>query len=92
LPPRQRHIVDGGDESIADSNFIIDHLKKKYGDPLDAKLDPTVPAPGARIQADARRKFLLGDCRRALARHQEANSLGVTPREWYVAMRSTRLP
>lgn len=27
------YIVDGG-ETISDSNFILDHLKKKYGDPL----------------------------------------------------------
>jgi glutathione S-transferase len=39
------NIVDG-EERIADSNFIIDHLKKKYGDPLDAKLDPTERATG----------------------------------------------
>jgi hypothetical protein len=34
------YIVDG-EERIADSNFFIDHLKKRYGDPLDAKHDPT---------------------------------------------------
>jgi glutathione S-transferase len=38
-------IVDG-QETIADSNFIIDHLKKKYGDQLDAKFDPTARAAG----------------------------------------------
>jgi glutathione S-transferase len=43
------YIVDG-DERIADSNFIIDHLKKKYGDPLDAKLDPSERATGHAIK------------------------------------------
>jgi glutathione S-transferase len=43
------YIVDG-QERIADSNFIIDHLKKKHGDPLDAKLDPTERATGHAIK------------------------------------------
>src|ERR1700751_1356039 len=43
------YIVDG-EERIADSNFIIDHLKKRYGDPLDAKLDPTERATGHTIK------------------------------------------
>jgi glutathione S-transferase len=42
-------IVDGN-EKIADSNFIIDHLKKKYGNTLDAKLGPTERAAGHAIK------------------------------------------
>jgi glutathione S-transferase len=43
------YIVDD-QERIADSGFIIDHLKKKYGDPLDAKLDPAERAVGHAIK------------------------------------------
>src|SRR5262249_34991724 len=43
------YIVDGEDR-IADSNFIIDHLKKKYGDPLDARLGPVERAIGHTIK------------------------------------------
>jgi len=43
------YIVDGY-ETIADSNFIVDYLKKKYSDPLDAKLGPSVRAAGHAIK------------------------------------------
>jgi glutathione S-transferase len=43
------YIVDGH-ETIADSSFIVDHLKKKYSDPLDAKLGPSVKAAGHAIK------------------------------------------
>jgi glutathione S-transferase len=33
------YIVDDGGATVADSVLIIDYLKKKYGDPLDEKLD-----------------------------------------------------
>ena len=42
-------IVDG-DELIADSNFIIEHLKRRYGDPLDTKLTPPERAAGHAIR------------------------------------------
>ena len=38
--------ITDGHERIADSSFIIDYLKRKYGDPLDAKLDPVQRAIG----------------------------------------------
>ena len=43
------YIVDGH-EIIADSSFIVDYLKKKYSDPLDAKLGPSVRAAGHAIK------------------------------------------
>ena len=43
------YIVDGY-ETIADSSFIVDYLKKKYSDPLDAKLGPSVRAAGHAIK------------------------------------------
>jgi glutathione S-transferase len=43
------YIVDGN-ETIADSSFIIDYLKQKYGDPLDAKLSPASKAAGHAIK------------------------------------------
>ena len=42
------YIVDGH-ETIADSSFIVDYLKTKYSDPLDAKLGPSVRAAGHAI-------------------------------------------
>ena len=43
------YIVDGY-ETIADSSFIVDYLKTKYSDPLDAKLGPSVRAAGHAIK------------------------------------------
>jgi len=43
------YIVDGH-ETIADSSFIVDYLKTKYSDPLDAKLGPSVRAAGHAIK------------------------------------------
>src|SRR6185503_16489589 len=42
-------IVDG-EETIPDSSFIIEHLKRKYGDPLDAKHAPAERAAGHAIK------------------------------------------
>jgi glutathione S-transferase len=39
------YIVDGK-EKIADSSFIVDYLKRKYGDSLDVKLNPVEHAIG----------------------------------------------
>jgi glutathione S-transferase len=39
------YIVDGY-ETIADSSFIIDYLKRNYGDPLDARLGAAEQAAG----------------------------------------------
>ncbi len=38
-------IIDG-DNTVADSGFIIEYLKKTYGDPLDARLSPEQRALG----------------------------------------------
>jgi glutathione S-transferase len=43
------YIVDGH-ETIADSSFIADYLKKKYSDPLDARLGPPARAAGHAIK------------------------------------------
>lgn len=43
------YIVEGP-ETIADSSFIVDYLKKKYSDPLDAKLGPSMRAAGHAIK------------------------------------------
>lgn len=43
------YIVDGH-ERIADSSFIVDYLKKKYSDPLDAKHGSSVRAAGHAIK------------------------------------------
>jgi glutathione S-transferase len=63
------YIVDE-DETIADSSVIIDYLKQKYGDPLDARLSPTLKAAGHAIKRSVGRMFLLGNSRRALARYK----------------------
>jgi glutathione S-transferase len=49
-------IIDG-QETIADSSFIIDYLKKKYGDPLDARLDPAERAAGHAIKRMVEENF-----------------------------------
>lgn len=42
--------IADGDEKIADSNFIIEYLKHKYGDVLDANLNPTEHAVGHAVK------------------------------------------
>lgn len=37
-PKGKLPFIDDGDERIADSNFIIEYLKRTYGDPLDGHL------------------------------------------------------
>jgi glutathione S-transferase len=40
-PKGKLPFIDDGDTRVADSGFIIDHLKRRYGDPLDGKLTAT---------------------------------------------------
>ena len=42
--------IADGNERIADSNFIIAYLKRKYGDPLDAALSPVEHALGHTVK------------------------------------------
>ena len=39
-PKRKLPYIDDGGTIVADTSFIIDHLKSRYGDPLDAALTP----------------------------------------------------
>jgi glutathione S-transferase len=39
-PKRKLPYIDDGGTIVADSSFIIDYLKRRYGDPLDAGLSP----------------------------------------------------
>jgi glutathione S-transferase len=45
-PKGKYPVIVDGDETIADSSFIIEHLKRKYGDPLDARLTPAERGAG----------------------------------------------
>ena len=42
--------IDDGGTRVADSTFIVEHLKHKYGDPLDASLSPLLRAQGTAFQ------------------------------------------
>ena len=42
--------IEDGDNKIADSHFIIDYLKKTYGDPLDGDLTPEDAAVATAMQ------------------------------------------
>ncbi len=37
-PKKKLPYIQDGDTTVADSNFVVDYLKKKYGDPLDEHL------------------------------------------------------
>jgi glutathione S-transferase len=39
-PKRKLPYIDDGGTVVADTSFVIDHLKGRYGDPLDAALTP----------------------------------------------------
>ncbi|WP_428268544.1 glutathione S-transferase C-terminal domain-containing protein [Haliangium sp.] len=39
-PKGKLPFIDDGDTRVADSGFIIEYLKKTYGDPLDASISP----------------------------------------------------
>jgi glutathione S-transferase len=42
------YLVDG-DDVVSDRRFIIDHLRRRYGDPLDGELNPRERATGQMI-------------------------------------------
>jgi glutathione S-transferase len=42
--------IDDGGNIVADTSFVIDHLKGRYGDPLDAALSPTERAVATAFQ------------------------------------------
>jgi len=48
-PKKKLPYIDDGGRIIADSHFIIDHLKSAYGDRLDAALTPAQRAQGTAI-------------------------------------------
>ena len=39
-PKKKLPYLEDGGETVADSGFILDHLRRRYGDPLDARLTP----------------------------------------------------
>ncbi len=49
-PKGKLPFIDDAGERIADSSFIIAHLKRRHGDPLDAGLSPGQRALGLAIQ------------------------------------------
>jgi len=42
--------IDDDGTRVADSSFIIEHLKRRYGDPLDAGLSPSLRAQATAFQ------------------------------------------
>ena len=48
-PKKKLPYIDDGGHLVADSHLIIDHLKRAYGDPLDAALTPAQRARGTAI-------------------------------------------
>ena len=49
-PKRKLPYIDDGGTIVADTSFIIDYLKGRYGDPLDAKLSPPERAVATAFQ------------------------------------------
>jgi glutathione S-transferase len=49
-PKGKMPYIDDEGTIVADSSFIIDHLKRKYGDPLDAHLDAAGRAAALAVQ------------------------------------------
>jgi glutathione S-transferase len=49
-PKRKLPWIDDDGTRVADSSFIIDYLRGKYGDPLDAALSPSLRAQGTAFQ------------------------------------------
>ena len=49
-PKRKLPYVDDGGTLVADTSFIIEHLKRRYGDPLDAALSPRERAESLAFQ------------------------------------------
>ena len=49
-PKRKLPYIDDGGTVVADTSFIIDHLKRHYGDPLDAALTPQERAMATAFQ------------------------------------------
>ena len=49
-PKRKLPYIDDGGTVVADTSFIIDYLKGRYGDPLDANLTPLERAQATAFQ------------------------------------------
>ena len=49
-PKRKLPYIDDGGTVVADSSFVIDYLKGRYGDPLDAALSPPERAVATAFQ------------------------------------------
>ena len=49
-PKRKLPFIDDGGTLVADTSFIIDYLKGRYGDPLDAHLSPFEHAQATAFQ------------------------------------------
>ena len=49
-PKGKLPVIDDDGTRVADSSFIIDHLKARYGDPLDAALTPRQRALAVALQ------------------------------------------
>ena len=49
-PKRKLPYIDDGGRLVADTSFIIEHLKARYGDPLDAALSPLQRAVATAFQ------------------------------------------
>ena len=49
-PKHKLPYIDDGGTIVADTGFIIDHLKARYGSPLDAALSPLERAQATAFQ------------------------------------------
>ena len=49
-PKGKMPLIDDDGAIVADSSFIVDHLKRKYGDSLDAHLDASARATALAVQ------------------------------------------